>query len=136
MHYFLSHKIKVVSLYPLGTIVHNLDVVGRIAQWSAELGQYDIEFVPRTTIKWHALVDFVAEWTNPKLEEATQNPEHWLMFYDGAKCKNGAGAGVILISLEGNAMRYTIQIDFNDPTPTNNIAEYEGLLTSLRIAVS
>ena len=53
------------------------------------------------------------------------------MFYDGAKCKNGAGAGVILISPEVDAMRYTIQIGFFDPTPTNNIAEYEGLLTGL-----
>ena len=48
------------------------------------------------------------------------------MFYDGAKCKNGVGAGVVLISLEGDAMRYAIQIDFTDPTPINNIAEYEG----------
>ena len=38
--------------------------------------------------------------------------------------------------MEQNAMRYTIQIDFNDPTPTNNIAEYEGLLTGLWIAIS
>ena len=33
-------------------------------------------------------------------------------------------------------MRYAIQIDFHDPTPTNNIAEYEGLLTGLRIVIS
>ena len=58
------------------------------------------------------------------------------MFYDGAKCKNGAGASVVLISPEGDAMRYAIQIDFIDPTPTNNIAGYECLLTSLRIAIS
>ena len=82
--------------------------------------------MPRTVIKSEALSDFVAEWTNPEPEEAAQNPEHWLMFYDGAKCKNGAGAGVVLISPEGDAMRYGIQIDFTDPTPTNNIAEYEG----------
>jgi ribonuclease HI len=53
------------------------------------------------------------------------------MFYDGATCKNGAGARIILISPKGDAMRYAIQIDFNDPSPTNNIVEYEGLLTSL-----
>ena len=58
------------------------------------------------------------------------------MFYDGAKCKNGAGARVVLVSPEGDALRYAIQIDFTDPTPTNNIAEYEGLLTGLRIAIS
>ena len=58
------------------------------------------------------------------------------MFYDGAKCKNIVGAGVVLVSPEGDAMRYAIQIDFTNPTPTNNIAKYEGLLTGLRIAIS
>jgi hypothetical protein len=94
-HYFLSHKIKVVSSYPLGTIIHNRDAVGRIAQLSIELGQYDIEFVPRTAIKLQDLANFVAEWTNPEPEEAAQNPEHWLMYYYGEKCKNGAGVGVV-----------------------------------------
>ena len=55
------------------------------------------------------------------------------MFYDGAKCKNGMGAGVVLVSPEGDAMRYAIQIDFTNPTPTNNIAEYEGLLWQNRL---
>ena len=132
-HYFLSHKIKVVSSYPLGTIVHNRDVVGRIAQWSIELGQYAIQFVPRTTIKSQALADFVAEWINPELDKASQNPEHWLMLYDGAECKNSAWAAVVLVSLEGDAMRYAIQIDFTNPTLTNNIAEYEGLLWQNRL---
>jgi ribonuclease HI len=72
----------------------------------------------------------------PKPEEAAQNPKHWLMFYDGAKCKNGTRARVVLISLEGDATRYAIQIDFMDPTPTNNIAEYERLLIGLQTAIS
>jgi ribonuclease HI len=54
----------------------------------------------------------------------------------GAKCKNSARAGVVLVSPEGDALRYTIQIDFTNPTLTNNIAKYEGLLTGLRIAIS
>ena len=58
------------------------------------------------------------------------------MFYDAAKCKNGTWAGVVLISLERDAMRYAIQIDFSNLTPTNNIAEYEGLLIGLWIAIS
>jgi ribonuclease HI len=31
---------------------------------------------------------------------------------------------------------YAVQIDFTDSTPTNNIAEYEGMLTGLQIAIS
>ena len=58
------------------------------------------------------------------------------MFYDGAKCKNAVGAGVVLVSPEGDVMRYAIQIDFTNPISTNNIAEHEGLLTGLRIAIS
>ena len=66
---FSIYKIKVVSSYPLGTIVRNWDAVGRIAQWSLELRQYDIQFVPQTMIKSQGLADFVAEWTNPEPEE-------------------------------------------------------------------
>ena len=87
--------------------------------------------MPRTTIKSQALTDFIAEWTNPVTTESEQNPKHWTMFYDGAKCKNGAGAGVVLVSHEDDIIRYAIQINFNNPVPTNNIAEYEGLLTGL-----
>jgi len=58
------------------------------------------------------------------------------MFYNGAKCKDGVGARVVLVSPEGDAMRYAIQIDFSNPNPTKNIAEYEGLLIGLQIAIS
>ena len=58
------------------------------------------------------------------------------MFYDGAKCKNSAGARVVLVSPKGDSLRYAIQIDFTNPTSTNNIVEYEGLLTGLRIVIS
>ena len=110
--------------------------MGRTTQWSLELGQYDIQFVPQTTIKSQALADFVAEWINLEPIEAAQNPKHWLMFSNGAKCKNSIGARVVLVSLEGDTLRYAIQIDFTNPTLTNNIAKYEGMLPSLRIAIS
>ena len=58
------------------------------------------------------------------------------MFYDGAKCKNAVGAGVVLVSPEGDVMRYAIQIDFTNPISTNNIAEYDSMLTGLLIAIS
>ena len=133
-HYFMSHKIKVVSERPLGTILHNKDAIGRISQWAVELGQYDVEFVPRTAIKSQALADFIAEWTNPEPEEKEQNPESWTMYFDGSYTRQGVGAGVVLQSPTGESLKYAVQIDF--PGATNNIAEYEGLISGLRIAKS
>jgi ribonuclease HI len=43
----------------------------------------------------------------------------------------GAGASVMLISPEGDALKYVIQLEF---PATNNIAEYEGLVNGLRLA--
>ena len=42
----------------------------RMAIWSQELGEYDIEFHPRTAIKGQSLADFVAEFScAPQLGE-------------------------------------------------------------------
>lgn len=40
-----------------------MDASGRIAKWAIELGIYDIIFKLWTTIKAHALSDFMVEWT-------------------------------------------------------------------------
>jgi hypothetical protein len=50
-HYFLSHKIKVVSSFPLGEILRNSDTVGRIVKWSVKLGEFNLEFCPQRAIK-------------------------------------------------------------------------------------
>jgi hypothetical protein len=46
-HYFQSHKIKVVSSFPLGEILCSHDTTGRIVKWSVELGEFELEFCPR-----------------------------------------------------------------------------------------
>jgi hypothetical protein len=45
-HYFKSHKIKVVSSFPLGEILRSRDTTGRIVKWSVELGEFKLEFCP------------------------------------------------------------------------------------------
>jgi hypothetical protein len=62
-HYFQAHKIVVLSLCPLGEIIHNRGANGRIVKWSIELGEFEIEFCPRQAIKSQILTDFVPEWT-------------------------------------------------------------------------
>jgi ribonuclease HI len=53
------------------------------------------------------------------------------MYFDGSYTLKGAGADVVLIPPEGDMLKYAIQIEFST---TNNIAEYEGLVTGLRLA--
>ena len=61
-HYFESHKITVVTDFPLGDILHNRDATGHVSKWAVELGALNIDFTPRKAIKSQALTDFVAEW--------------------------------------------------------------------------
>jgi ribonuclease HI len=53
------------------------------------------------------------------------------MYFDGPCTLKGAGAGVVLILPKGDMLKYAIQIKF---PATNNIVEYEGLVTGLRLA--
>jgi ribonuclease HI len=53
------------------------------------------------------------------------------MYFDGFYTLKGAGVGVVLIPPEGDILKYVVQFEF---PATNNIIEYEGLVTSLRLA--
>jgi hypothetical protein len=41
-----------------------------------EIGQYDIEFIPRWVIKSQALADFIVEWTDSGLRAIDELPDH------------------------------------------------------------
>jgi ribonuclease HI len=62
-----------------------------------------------------------------------ERPEHWIMYFDGALNLEGAGAGVLLISPQGEQLKYVLQIHYK---ASNNRAEYEALIHGLRIVVS
>jgi ribonuclease HI len=54
------------------------------------------------------------------------------MYFDESYTLKGAGAGVILTPPpEGDILKYGIYLDF---PATNNITEYKGLVTGLRLA--
>jgi hypothetical protein len=48
----------------LAQVLQTKEATGQIAQWAMEIGQYDVEFVPRRAIKSQAIIDFIAEWTD------------------------------------------------------------------------
>jgi hypothetical protein len=127
-HYFLAHTVRVVSDRPLARVLQSKEATERVVQWVVEIGQYDVEFIPRQAIKSQALADFIAEWTDSGLRGIDELLDHWVMYFDGSYTLKGAGAGVVLIPPEGDILKYAIQLGF---PATNNIVEYEGLVTGL-----
>ncbi|KAK3009335.1 hypothetical protein RJ639_014476 [Escallonia herrerae] len=72
--YFQSHSITVLTDKPLRRILHKPDVSGRLVPWSIELGEFDIHYKPRPSIKGQALADFIVECTLP-IEDEEQLPQ-------------------------------------------------------------
>jgi hypothetical protein len=50
-HYFQGHPIKVVTDWPLKTILRNPNVTGRVADWAVELQPFKISFKTTKVIK-------------------------------------------------------------------------------------
>ncbi|XP_074348627.1 uncharacterized protein LOC141687297 [Apium graveolens] len=111
-----------------------------------ELGQFDLEYMPRTAIKGKALVDFLLEFDSEvddkalvelhpsHIEEVLEEFPHpwWILHVDGAVNNGGAGAGIILVSPVGHHLMSAIHFKFY---ATNNDTEYEALINGLKITL-
>ncbi|GLT55177.1 hypothetical protein SLA2020_283210 [Shorea laevis] len=62
--YFQAHTIRVLTDHPLKKVLFKPDTSGRRVNWAIELGEFDIEYLPRTAIKGQAMADFIAKFTN------------------------------------------------------------------------
>ena len=104
-----------------------------------------MDFSTTRVIKGAALTDFVAEWIDARalevgedrsLSPGSKAPDGWVMYFDGAFARQGAGAGAVLISPTQDKLYYAVQLFFQQGEKvSNNIAEYEGLITGLKDAV-
>jgi hypothetical protein len=54
-----------------------------------------------------------------------------VIYFDESYTLKGVGAGIVFIPPEGDILKYAIHLEF---LATNNIAEYERLVTDLRLA--
>jgi hypothetical protein len=131
-HYFDAHPITVVSKYPLGEVIQNPDIEGRIAKWALELMGQNITYAPRSAIKSQVLAGFMAEWMEIQTPSVSIKHETWIMYFDGSVMKEGVGVGLVFISPLGVHMEYLVRLHF--PT-SNNATEYEALINGLRIAM-
>ncbi|XP_057803500.1 uncharacterized protein LOC131018810 [Salvia miltiorrhiza] len=75
--YFLSHRVVVRTALPFRQVLGRPNLSGMMVKWAVELGEYDVEYEPRTAIKVQALADFIQETTHRPVQE------FWITFVDG-----------------------------------------------------
>jgi ribonuclease HI len=130
--YFAVHPIIVVNEAPLFNILNNPSATGCVSLWEIELSPLDIMYEKRKAIKSQILLDFTVEW----LELQSAGPPYlssvWMMYFDGSKRIQGAEAGIVLISPQGDKLKYVLRMSF--PQASNNEAEYEALLHGIKMA--
>jgi ribonuclease HI len=139
-HYFQAHTMIVLTEQPLKAVLRSADFSGQISKWGAQLGAYDINYHPRTSIKGQVLADFIAEFTPAEMGpmwvnhvSSIQHMKGWKLYIDGASNSRGSGLGVVLTAPQGQMMELAIRLGF---PASNNVAEYEALLHGLRCAIA
>ena len=82
------------------------------------------------------LVDFVIELARKESEPightiGDESTPNWVLYTNGSANKNGGGAGIILEGPAGITVEHSLCFNFQ---MTNNQAEYEALVASLKLA--
>ena len=127
-HYFQAHTVVVLTQLPLKSVLRSADYIGRIAKWGTILGDFDIKYMPRTSIKGHVLADLVAEFAecpeemeggSEKLDEglidvvSIQCPPPWELYVDGVANQRGSGVRLVLVSPERITIEKFLRLNFS-----------------------
>ncbi|XP_021757444.1 uncharacterized protein LOC110722484 [Chenopodium quinoa] len=107
-----------------------METSGRLLKWEIELSEYVMIYRPRVSIKAQALSDFIVETSYTEEEEAIGA---WKVSVDGSSASTGSGAGIIMISPEGDTFEYAIIFTFK---ASNNEAEYEAALAGVQLCLA
>ncbi|XP_021742835.1 uncharacterized protein LOC110708917 [Chenopodium quinoa] len=126
--YFQAHPIKVLTSQPIKKVLESKNHSSRMTDWSDQLADFGIEFEPRKAIKAQALADFIAECAHRPTPTDTSAP--WALYVDGSSSKAGSGAGLVIISPEGEKFEYAVKFAFH---ASNNEAEYVALILGLNL---
>ena len=109
--YFQAHTVIVLIDKPLRRAMSNPEATGGMALWAIELSEFDIQYHSRTTIKGQVVTDFIVEFTNGENKGADECPQ-WSIYIDGSSNKQARGAGVVLLSPEGDKIECMVCFDF------------------------
>lgn len=76
--------------------------------WAITLGEFDVQYRPRTAIKPQALADFIAEFMIRKDEK--EKPTTWMKWTDNLSNQWAGGAGDLQWSPEGDTVECVVRL--------------------------
>ncbi|XP_011092649.1 uncharacterized protein LOC105172770 [Sesamum indicum] len=131
--YFQSHKVVVLTNHPLKHVISRLEASGRLIKWTVALGQYDVDYQPRTAQKAQVLADFVTELSSDsELPQAAEGQScKWMLHIDGSSNADNGGAGILIQGPKKMEIEVAARLSF---PVTNNEAEYGTLILGLELA--
>nr|GEW85586.1 reverse transcriptase domain-containing protein [Tanacetum cinerariifolium] len=104
--YFQAHPITVITDHPIKQVMSRPDVAGRLQKWSIMLGEHNIIYRPRTSVKGQILADFLIEMSgddSQAVPAVVTQEEPWTLFTDGSSCGDGSG---MYVAKEDNMIKY------------------------------
>ncbi|XP_057858310.1 uncharacterized protein LOC131067362 [Cryptomeria japonica] len=139
----LTHPIKLVAkIDPLKYFLNEADLTGRLAKWVLILSEFDIQYVDWKDIKGLVIADQLAE--TPLVDNQALHSEFldasilaitnhtWKLYIDGSYTRHGLGVGILFVTPQRDTISRSYQLLF---PCTNNMVEYEALLTGIKMAV-
>ncbi|PKI51374.1 hypothetical protein CRG98_028235 [Punica granatum] len=145
--YILYHTICLLSKAdPMKYLFDSPSSMRNIAKWCCQLTEYDIEYVPCTSVKGQAIADHLVEFSieddrpiNSDFpdegilqEDDDEDKLAWKMYFDSVVNSIGSSIGAVLISPDGRYYPIAAKVDFPN---TNNVAEYEACILGLQVAI-
>jgi len=116
----LYTKSRFVKTVTLAKGLENSPVHGKESDLSCLFLEEDETFLEETSVHLTEQLEH---------QRANEN-EVWKLYFDGENSKEGNGAGILLVSLEGSLILLSFKMEFE---ATNNVAVYEALLLGLQM---
>jgi len=120
-------------------IAFNNNILGNYS-FESLFGNFTAQSSPFSVNNFTSLIEIFSQTDTSrcvKIVEETINkivdkPLFWSLYFDGSKSNEGAGAGCILVSPEGEKTMLSCRLEFEC---TNNIVEYEALIQGIYTAI-
>ena len=150
----LSHTTYVIAKEnPLRYMISRTYTSTHTTKWIMLLSKFDLEFISQKSIKGQVIANQLVESPLPsdhpliielpddsvfsvsKVEEDVTLEEdvNITLFFDGSKCEQGQGAGVVFHTPQGIPIPLSFKLDF---PCTNNNVEYEALILGLQATIA